>query len=113
MHRTMPLAAVHRAAVTAYIEELALEHAAAVRLRDAMDNDRRCGFVLHVDAVARKVQPPPQVYKAQLGRRRAYLSQADADAYDRGWSGYPGDIPAGPSPASDGYFDRESRELDR
>jgi hypothetical protein len=49
----------------------------------------------------------PQFYAAQTGRRRAFLSQADARAYDAGWRSF-AEGSAQPShhgPFHDGWFD--------
>lgn len=57
---------------------------------------------------------PPATFQARSGRRRVFLSQADANAYDAGYASYPcGDIPAIHTPGSMGYFDHESRDFDR
>ncbi len=85
----------------------------SARLRDAIENDRRAGFVTHIDVLAGKVQPLPQLFKAKLGRRRAYFSQEAADLYDAGWRGYPCEVPRSPSPECDGYHDREAVEFGR
>ena len=55
------------------------------------------------------LRPPlPVVYRATLGRKRAFLSQRDATAYDAGYSMYPGVCMAEPgTPVSMGYFDAE------
>lgn len=34
-------------------------------------------------------QSQPEWFRATCGRQRAFLSQADADAYDRGFNEYP------------------------
>ena len=61
----------------------------------------------------------PQVQHAEFhhprcGRRgRAFLSAADAAAYERGWDMHPG-VPEAPlgSPLMQGWLDRESYVLD-
>ena len=51
---------------------------------------------------------PPVVYRANFGRRRAFMGHRDARAYDAGYCAYPAPISdeAG-TPASMGWFDRE------
>ena len=51
--------------------------------------------------------PPPQTFRARHGRRRVFLSQADADAYDDGCGMYPCEVPPETGPRSTGYFDME------
>lgn len=53
--------------------------------------------------------------RARLGRRRQYLWQHDADAYDRGYGDYVfGDAPVmDQGPYSDGQWDRFSEEEER
>lgn len=49
---------------------------------------------------------PPSVYRAELGRQRAFVSRTDALAYDAGWSMYPATCYAeAGTPASMGWFD--------
>jgi hypothetical protein len=58
----------------------------------------------------------PVWFRANCGRHRAFLSQADADAYERGFLNYP-DTPdmlvAMHTPEWDGYFDAEERVVER
>lgn len=56
----------------------------------------------------------PAVFSARCGRRRAYLSRADAMSYERGADAYPdGPIPTPNTPASSGWFDAEDLAIDR
>ncbi len=82
----------------------------SARLRDAIENDRKAGYVTHIDVLAGKVQPFPQIFKARFGRKRAYFSQEAADLYDGGYRNWPSMPLRSPSPEFDGYFDRDERE---
>lgn len=53
------------------------------------------------------------VYRARVGRRRAFQSESDALAYEAGYRAYPGDIPPSHTPASSGYWDAEQEYQDR
>ena len=58
--------------------------------------------------------PHAEFHHPRCGRRgRAFLSAADAAAYERGWDMHPGvpDAPLG-SPLMQGWLDRESYVLD-
>jgi hypothetical protein len=59
-------------------------------------------------------QVSPDVYLAQFGRRRPFLSQSDADAYDQGFLAYSRGEPSsgrfGPQLA--GWLDAEISYLD-
>lgn len=56
---------------------------------------------------------PAKFFQAKRGRRRQFLSQRDADAYDAGWSAYrlreDSDFHLN-TPFSQGWFDAESFE---
>jgi hypothetical protein len=50
----------------------------------------------------------PQFFMARTGRRRQFLSQRDADAYDRGYASFQSISDAPPldrGPFGDGWFD--------
>jgi hypothetical protein len=50
----------------------------------------------------------PQFFMARTGRRRQFLSQSDADAYDRGYASFQSTSDAPPldlGPFGDGWFD--------
>jgi hypothetical protein len=67
-------------------------------------------------ALKRWIDPGPTWYRPHAGRwGRAFLSQADADAYDRGWANYP-DAPVFESasgPEWTGYNDRDADQVER
>lgn len=53
------------------------------------------------------------VYRASTGRRRAYQSERDAQAYDEGYASFPTRPPVYlKSPFADGFWDAESAHLD-
>ena len=56
----------------------------------------------------------PDVYLAKFGRRRPFLSQADADAYDQGFNAYSRGEPSSGvfGPALAGWLDAEMAYLD-
>lgn len=49
-------------------------------------------------------------YRAQLGRRRTFMSASDAQAYDKGFSEYPALPDSIGTPQAQGYFDAEQVE---
>jgi hypothetical protein len=58
----------------------------------------------------------PQWFRPLHGRwGRAFLSQADSDAYDRGWCDYPDTPSLGliSGPAWSGYHDRDADQMAR
>lgn len=59
----------------------------------------------------------PTFFRGSHGRRRQYLSQRDADAYDRGFCGWP-TMPAcvvdgRGGPEADGYHDADTEQEER
>jgi hypothetical protein len=66
----------------------------------------------NVDPALRAVMTP-QWFRPQCGRwGRVFLSQADADAYDRGWSNYPG-TPSFESASGPEWIGCNDREADQ
>jgi hypothetical protein len=59
--------------------------------------------------------PQAQQFRAECGRRRVYLSEGDARAYEAGYRDHPNTPrePLQPSPAWDGFFDKEEEVLAR
>lgn len=63
-----------------------------------------------------KVVASATFYRARLGRRRAFMSASDAEAYDRGYSEYPALPDNLGTPQAQGYVDAQADhhdELDR
>jgi len=70
------------------------------------------GFGCLLRTLSRAQQATVTVHRARCGRRRAYLSEAACDLYDRGFSNWP-TVPALlKGPEADGYFDREQQASD-
>lgn len=56
---------------------------------------------------------PARFFQAKCGRRRSFLSQRDADAYDAGWGAYRTRLDVEVhlnTPFSQGWFDAEDHE---
>lgn len=59
---------------------------------------------------------PPTLHRARHGRRRSFLSERDARAYDEGYMAFQGGEEVPPpinTPRSQGWFDAEQRYVDR
>lgn len=73
------------------------------------------GFTCLLRSISRsqEVIAAATVFKARCGRRRPYLSESSALAYEAGFANWP-NVPAGPvgSPAFDGYMDAEQQDAD-
>lgn len=77
---------------------------------DAIANDP------NVAPAFREAIKAPQFFYARLGRRRQFLSQSDADAYDAGYSSFQhlsDPPPLDRGPFGDGWFDAFSEDEEK
>lgn len=77
-----------------------------------MNADSGFGCLLRSISRSQEVIAAATMYRTNCGRRRLYMSAADADAYDRGFAMWP-HVPAVLiGPERDGWHDREQYDSD-
>jgi hypothetical protein len=80
----------------------------------ALDLDKLLGENVH--PAFKAACKAPQFFTARTGRRRQFLSQGDADAYDRGYASFESlsdPPPLDRGPFGDGWFDAFSEDEER
>lgn len=78
-----------------------------------MNTDSGFGCLLRSISRSQAILERATVYRARCGRRRTYLCERSALAYEDAFANWPHQ-PQGPkgTPAWDAYFDREQQEQD-